>query len=345
MSVTVHDIDGDISVTSSDETEEQIRLALAVENPAETPSGETPVEAPEPSPEPEHEPEPELVAKPGEKLDRRTREGKLKSIQIEIDKETARRHKAREEADAEEARLAAIRAQRAAVEAPPRREPAAATLAAEDPEPTIEQFKEQPDPYTAWMRAVARWEGRTEYRNQAIQQQRQQAVAREHWENEQKNRSYFERMSARITRDPDFAKKLDASPVGDLKPFHLLAPNEPRTVYSAIADQIMTSEIPDKLAEFLIDNPSDFQRLATLNPRDLVRAIGKIEARLEAVLPGPAQPAISTAKPLIKPVGASPVVSDEDVGDDEDLSEAAILRHHKRENSRDPRVNYNVRHR
>lgn len=331
MSVSV--TDGDITIESSDESADQIRLALGVETPEPADTDDTPSQ--ESKPDDETEPEPALTAKP-EKIDRRTLEGKRKSIQAEIDQATARRHSAKAEADAEEARLAALRAERANF--PPPRAEAPPSPALTDPEPTIEQFKDQPDPYTAWMRAVSRWEGRQEFAKQDQARQQQQAQSQREWQIQQRENTYIQRMSPRMA-DPTFGERFAASPLAHTKATYALPPGVRPTPYNDLVEEIIDSPFPDKLVEHFLDNPTEFQRLATLKSRtELARAIGRIETRFDAALPGPARtPAISHAKPPIKPVGNSPDVSVEDSDDTEDLSEAAVLRHHKRENASDPR--------
>lgn len=337
--------DGDITIESSDESADQIRLALGVddvksdsESSGLDGSGSDMADASAGADSGDAgsvDPGLATRTKP-EKIDRRTLEGKRKSIQAEIDKDTARRHTAKAEADAEEARLAALRAERANF--PSHRAEAPPSPAQNDPEPTIEQFKDQQDPYTAWMRAVSRWEGRQEFAKHEQTRQQQHAQQQREWQLQQRANTYVERMSPRMA-DPDFAARLQASPLAHTLATYALPAGVRPTPMNDLIEEIIDSPFPDKLSEFFLDHPQDLQRLTTLNSRaELSRAIGRIESRLEAALPGPARtPAISHAKPPIKPVGTSPDVSVDDADDTEDLSEAAVLRHHKRENAKDPR--------
>lgn len=334
MSVSV--TEGDFTVESSHESEAEIRQALGVEVPVKPAGDEPPVEEPEPNPD--LEPEPELVAKP-EKIDGRTRQGKALSIQAQIDQQTARKHAAKAEADAEEARLAALRAERATVSSQPRREvpPSPTPSGFAEPEPTIEQFKDQADPYTSWIRALGRWESRKEFSELTQRQQHEQARARQQQTIDGAKQTYRERMTAAGAATPEFFQSMPPQ-LANLRPSFELQQGEERTVWNAIADEIVTSEHPAAVMTHLKNHPTELQRLATLNPHQLVRAIGKIEVHVEAALSGPAHvPAISHAKPPIKPVGSSPDVSADDSDDAEELSEAAILRHHKRGNAADPR--------
>jgi hypothetical protein len=69
-----------------------------------------------------------------------------------------------------------------------------------------------------------------------------------------------------------------------------------------------------------------------------IREMGKLEARLDAALPtGSASkaPIISQAKPPLKPVSGSPVVSDERADEDDEPFEKFF----KKGNANDPRIN------
>lgn len=55
--------------------------------------------------------------------------------------------------------------------APPKTAPAAVAPPADDPEPTYEQFATEADPFTAHMKALARWEGRQAYKAEQVKAQ------------------------------------------------------------------------------------------------------------------------------------------------------------------------------
>lgn len=279
------------------------------------------------------------------KADKRTREGRKQSIQQEIDDLTAQKHTTKREAEAAAAEVAAMRSQLAELQQqrhalqPQAQTPRPQPVAQNDPEPQLPDFKDQPDPWAAHMRALGRWEARQEFQRQqqsARQQQQQQQVIGQIQQVEQ---GYIGKLTTRLEKEPKFWERVPE--FADLRPTHYLKQDEPIRPINRLADEILISETPMELIDYLHDHPKDHQRLLTLQPRDLVREIGKITARLEAAHSGPASksPVLSAAKPPMKPVGGSLVVSDDDVGEDDDLSEAAVNRFIKTANAKERSAN------
>lgn len=327
--------DDGFTIESRSESAEEMRanfgLSEAAEPAAEeSTTDETPAEDDKPAP----------VADPP-KIDNRTREGKKQSIQREIDTATAVKHAARREAEAETTRLAAVRAEIAQLEAQRQQQtqpPVPRQAPQGDPAPKLEDFKNQPDPWAAHVSASARWEARQEFGRQQqafAQSQARNTVAQQIATAE---KSFIDRVAEKAPgkttkeRFDGFFAKLDPA-LKDLRPTHYLAQNEPIKAENVMADEVIHSSDPSGLLLFLNDHPDDHQRLLTLQPRDLVREIGKITARLEAASTGPAPKSliVSAAKPPLKPVGGSPVVSDDDA-DESDLPLEEFVR---RGNARD----------
>jgi len=261
-----------------------------------------------------------VVEKKPEPKPERTKEGRLKSIQAEIDREYARKKAAEREAAAEEARLADLRRQRTALESPA----PSSKSAADDKEPTVGDTNADGSPkwenYEQFVKALARWEARQERREleQSLQTERERG--RQEAEQRARQAAHQKRLEAAIAADATFMDRLKLDiPL-------------PRPAIDAIID----SEVGPQLLEYLSDDAhADFaQRLATLHPLDVVREMARLEVRLEAAHRGPAStsPIASAAKPPIKPLGSAPLVPDDEGSDDEPLEA-----HIKRENARDAR--------
>lgn len=269
------------------------------------------------------------------KPDKRTREGRKASIQAEIDELTATKHSTKREVEAARAELERLNAERAKLAQPAQRTPQQPTQAQGDPEPKLEDFKDQADPTLAYFRAVSAWEGRKAYReesrNAQIAAQRQRDIA--HFD--KRMSGLQDRLKSYHEKHPEFGKSLNPIVSDLIVKEHFSMPGKNGV---PLADAIVDSENTGELLEYFTAHFDDFQRLLTLPPTEVGREIGKIETRLTtASSTGPVvqPPPVSKAKPPIKPVGASPVVSDDEADDSDDLSEGAVLRHFKRENQRD----------
>jgi len=268
--------------------------------------------------------------KPGDP--RHNHDARKKSIKAEIDELTTTKHATRREVEAAQAELdrlkqehqrlgAAPAAAAAAPSSPPAAPPVRPTgpIPADDPEPTLEQFAAEADPYGAWSRAVARWETRQEHR-------RIEGGQRAHAMYQHRTTKLTQKLAAYEQTHPGFQKGLHPSVV-DIK---FTTPVELGTM---LGDLIVDSDHTAALLDHFSRNFGDFQRIASLHPVLVAREIGKLESRFEAASSGPVSkpPAISHAKPLNKPVGGSPVVSD----DDDDESELPIEEFVRRGNARD----------
>lgn len=213
--------------------------------------------------------------------------------------------------------------------ADPEPDPADATKYAEG------QFDRQ------YLKDQARWEARQEFREQAqVQAQHAQAARAEAGKHQlattfqQKLRTIVETGTSAVENEHPVARVVRWAQEQQIrpelissKPLMNLQPGEPANVFNAIAQVVVESSDPESLMRHLSTHPDDLQRLSTLPPDAFFRMIGRIEQRLEAAArPGPVsrEPVISRAKPLIKPVSGSPVVSDD--GDEADLPVDEFIR-------------------
>ena len=318
--VTVQD--GDFIVTSTGETEDAVRGALA--DPA--PESDAPAAVDADAPEPEAKPEPD---KPAEIKPKRGAEARKQSIQAEIDDLTAKRHEARRAIEAEAAELQRLR------EELQRQQRQAAAPAADgtDPEPTLDAY----ETYDAFVRAQAQWAARQvikETRQQELQRQQQELHAREQ---DQRVRNWQQQWHEAKASNPEFEASIRPELL-ELKPWSALTPDERKdaTVYNAIAEEVLRADNGPRLLQYLSEHfDTEFQRLASLqSPDDLRWSMAKLQGRLDAASSiGPAsQPRpISSAKPPIKPMGSAP-----SAGDDNELSDDLPIEEYiRRANHRD----------
>ena len=303
----------------------QFKAMGDAEERGETPPALPAADVPAPEPPEGEAPSPELAAAPV-KIDKRTRDGKLLSIQQQIDAETERRYAAKAAADVEEARLTRLKAEAATVAGRPKAD------AAPNAPVTNQDYKRymampnapKPEHFTGdtafeeWQFAVTTHVTRAAL---AESQQQTQVAAQRRTE------------AARIQTegrklDPAFDEKAATVPVDS-------------RVYPYVSGLDNAHEV----ILYLHDHPDIAQRITTLTPIVQVGQIGEISGRLksqaEAVSRGPARvPPISRANPPIKPLGSSPAVTDadDDVGSDTE-SFSAFKR---REDAKDPKLNPRV---
>ncbi len=294
MAETTVNFDEGISISSNHADEATIRAAFATEPPPE----EKP--EPEPAPEPEGDKPPvEAKAEPP-KIDKRTREGRKLSIQQEIDELAGQKHTTAREVEEAKAELVRLRAEKATLTAPAKpaertEESAPAGVSEADIErylkmpgaPDIEKYSSIP----AYNFAVSAFVGR-----QVFAEQQQQYEARQ--VAQQRNAVFQQRVTEETAKDPAFATKLSTTPIDTrVIPFlHQHAQGQDIMVY-------------------LVEHPDLAQEIIRLHPIDQIGRMGEIagelKARTAAASRGPARPAISNAKPPIKPLGSSPHVSDD----------------------------------
>jgi hypothetical protein len=236
--------------------------------------------------------------------------------QARVEQAVARMREAERRAELAERRAADLEAART-----PKPEPTRETRPApqaqgdpSDPEPQEAGF----DDYAKYVKAQARWEARQEFKAQQTQ-------ARDRYEQEQTARlhqeradTYLKRIQTAVSKDPELLTRI-APEVLELKPSIMLGPNERPTGATAIADIVMDAENPEALMLYFTEHPDDFQRLSTLHPIQVIREMGRLEARLDAARPAgtaPTAPLLSQAKPPVRPVTGSPSAAVDDLDPD-----------------------------
>lgn len=231
--------------------------------------------------------------------------------QARIDQAIGKQREAERRAAALEAELAAARA--AKQEAKP--VPAAND---DDPPPDPKKFTgEEYDPQ--YMRQMARWEARQEFREQQAKQAQIAAATQLEGAEREIEQKFGERYGAILAEDPEFPTKVDQRLLTITRLGALPADQRAHATFgNFIVEQVFQSEHPKELLLHLSDD-AVIQRLATLPPIQVIRQLATFEASLGAASPaGPAlkPPAISHAKRPITPVGSSPMVSNDEPGED-----------------------------
>lgn len=231
------------------------------------------------------EPEPDPASEAGKTLAKHRR-----SLQGRIDGLVKARSDAEARAEAAERRARELE-QRSAGGQPEPRQPQYLTR----PKPVLDEFSNESDPYAAWLEAVADWKAdeklaaRDQASSQAYAQRAHQDVVA----------TYQKRLDDVRTKHADF----DA----------VIAENADLEVSPVMREYILTDERGPEMQRYLCLNHEDHARIMGLSPARQLVELGKLEARLDAASSGPAQkPVVTKAKPPIKPVGSSPVASDEE---------------------------------
>lgn len=310
----------DFGAISSVAEYESVRESVLHTRPDADAGEAAPIEAPPAQPE-QAQADPADTEQAGEQdaaePQERDEQGKFKpkkSAQRRIDQAIYEREEARREAAALREEIARFRAQQAppaTATAPASQPQATAQPPAEqaDPQPDATDLAKYPDgPWDPRFQAdMARWGARQEVR--AFQQEQQRLAQQQAAQHSAQSRMrvFAERLDAGAQADPTFIQALSPE-VQNLRPAMSLAPNEQPTGATAMADALLESEQPARLARYLSEHPDDFRRLAALHPMLAMREIGRIEARLDAAPASgsaSAAPSVSQAKPPIQPVGRS----------------------------------------
>ena len=270
---------------------------------------ETPAPDPVVTPDPEDDAEPEAKVEPKAK----PRNDPKARVEQATAKEAAAKRE-RDEAKAEAATLQARIAELEAKSAPkPRLEPPAA-----DAEPTVDQF----DSYEKFVDQHGRWAARQEWDQR--ERDRQEATQSQEFyrDVETVDRTFFEKYDAILKEDPDFesryypslktAVRLGAIPLKERN-----KPGFVPTLGSVVMEEVFNAQHPKEMLLY-VSEPNNAQRLATLRHAQLVRELAGFDKSLGAASPAaPASPTpISHAKAPIRPVGSSPLVSNDEPGDD-----------------------------
>ena len=208
-------------------------------------------------------------------------------------------------ADALEARLAAVEAERRVPANPEKQEAAPAG----DGKPQVENYAT----YEEFAEALMEW--KMDHRiktlsEQTEQQRREQDI---HMAQREREAAFLERIGKAKEADPEILDRVDPDLMGLLRP---TPPGQPPTASSTIADEVMASEDGPRLLVYFTEHPEVVRELAAMsNAREIARRVAKIETQLDAGQPAPAPtPAkahVSQAKPPIRPISATAHIPEE----------------------------------
>lgn len=241
-------------------------------------------------------------ARPTDDEPEETRGIRSESIKQRIREATARAAEAKRERDYWRAEAERVRQEREAQQRPPEQPQQG------QPQKRALPFKpEEFETYEDYLDA------RDEYR-------------RQEWEHEQRANAqvdayaqqldgYFSAYRERMNKafNGDFESRVSEE-VRNLRVSAALDANERIGPDNIIADEIVCCENPAGVSLYLSEHPEELQRLMTLpSPPHIAREIMKIEAKVEGVTAGTPPPGprpLSQAKPPVRPVTASPPVSE-----------------------------------
>lgn len=254
---------------------------------------------------------------------RKTAEDRKRELAADVEAGLKRRADLRAEIAAEEARLAALRTPPSKSDALPASSPATAAFPSYDdyrvehPEAQYEDYLDARSDFRAEQRfaALEAQKAQTQER-----QTRQQSIA-------QRDAKFKERVDAAAKADPEFFQNLSPD-VGQLFPISdLTREQDPQTGrftgrfvdprnrqvvpgdqlgYFGIADELLSSDLAPQLMRHFTDHPEDLHRIAKLEPRELLKEMGKLEARLSEAKPATPAPKLVTDAPAATTLGKSP---------------------------------------
>ena len=143
-------------------------------------------------------------------------------------------------------------------------------------EPRVDDF---PD-YDAYTRAISRWEAKQVWQEEQRAQEHQRRFAT--WETQ---------VRAAQAKYDDWDEALQGADM---------------PVSEALREALLTSDVGADVLYYLATHPEEGRHLATLGSVQTARAIGRIEAKLEAGVPPPVPPAADVSPPTpppVRPVG------------------------------------------
>lgn len=160
--------------------------------------------------------------------------------------------------------------------------------------------------------------------DRAVTAQRQTVRARE--------TSFQEKYDQAVKADPTFVESLDPR-IADLRPIDSLRAGERPGPMNVIAQEILESPIPAQIMAHLSAHPEELDRLAALPFPALLKAMGRLEAQLDAPAPPRTTQAVSTAPPPPKTLGTKNEVPADPVAGA--IADGDFARYKREQNARD----------
>jgi hypothetical protein len=163
------------------------------------------------------------------------------------------------------------------------------------------ELTEGKDP-VEFVREMSEWAAQKAQREADQKREQQEYVSRYQQEAARREETFAKAMGEYGKQEPDFTERIDPRLLM-LTPTWNLQEGEQPSVWNAIADEVAASSLAPQLLIHLTEHEDELQRLATLRPRELTRAMAKMEAKLEAAKTGTPAPEV----PPYRPSAAEPV--------------------------------------
>lgn len=342
----------DVSLVSSTDTPEQVQAALAetpvVETKPATPAADqaaadkaaadkatadkaaADAAAAAATPAGETPPGEETAVQRAEKASSTARERRNAKIQSQIDENIAKRENARRDAIAEEARVQALRAEKAALEAElalKKATPTGTETPAPDAAIGAKPVLTNPDGssnfanYEEWVDAVGAWHAKraqaaTDASVTAFKKEQEQAQ-RERIDRAQASRAeqnavagYESKLDAFKTSTPDFDAVMTAAQDAVQE---IIADLGDQALHVIDTYTVVDAENGPAIVHYLSQHPDEMRKIAELTIPKQLAALGRLDERLASATPNkPARtpkPALSSAPEPMTPVGGSPTSS------------------------------------
>ena len=167
---------------------------------------------------------------------------------------------------------------------------------ASDPLNEEQFFAQFPDAaYGQYQRYLTRYELLSA--QQATDQQRYQQQAEQ--VRTERASTFTERIKQAVTATPALLEKIAASPVSQFTPLESLPKGVRPGPENMLAQEVMTSEMAPALLVHFADHPGELSDLLDKTPAEIIRAVGRLEAKLTpaAGKPGPLPKTTSSAPP------------------------------------------------
>lgn len=201
-----------------------------------------------------------------------------KGVQKRIDRAVRQKYEAEARAKMLEERLAALEQAQ--------RQPQQTQKVIDNSEPKIENF----DDFDSFVAAKAEWIAAKKIEETLTARERKQLEEREATERQKTVESWSRRVAEATAEMPDFEDVIASSDVPMTAPMQ---------------QAIMESDVGPKLAYYLATNPDEAVEISRMSSIGQVRALGRIEAKLES---GTAGKKVTSAPPPVKTVGGRSTV-------------------------------------
>jgi len=187
------------------------------------------------------------------------------------------------------------------------------TAPQEQPKPTDKDappaLADGQDP-VEFVQKMSEWAAEKAQRQADQKREKEAGFTRYKQEASRREQKFAESMGEQVKLDPEFTERIDPRLLMLTPTFNLRDGDPPPNVWNALADEITDSPVAPQILLHLTEHEDELQRLVTLRPRELTRAMAKLEAKLEAATAGTPAPVVppytpSAAQPVTPVTGAA----------------------------------------